>query len=78
MYFDLVTVVWGIDDAVNDKADEEDEENDSWVGGLGEIENLSTFGQWQHWGHHLDVHLDEISIDQSLDLVAGDLIEWVD
>lgn len=63
MDFDLITVIRGIDNAVDDEADEEDKKNDSWVGGLGEIENLAGCGQWYDRGPHLDVHLDEISID---------------
>jgi hypothetical protein len=65
--FDLVTIIRGIDNAVRDEANEKDEENDSWVGGLGEIENLTDLDHWYGRGQQRPgVHLDGISIDPSL------------
>jgi len=73
---DFVAVVWGIDDAVNDKTDDKDKKYDTRVGGLGNVEDLTTLVQLYHWVQVLNNHLDdEVSTDQDLDLVAGELIE---
>lgn len=42
---DFVTVIWGVDDAVSDEADEKDKENDTRVGGFGDVEDLTTLVQ---------------------------------